>query len=303
MDVETAASSELHQPEVEHAVERTHSTKLAWAVLLLIGLVATALALAKPHSTSVESRALSENESVSVTAAAAEGWRYGVCEAKDQWNAVKTQCDGCKVLVDLTPHENRCGKYCESQGLQCHGAWGSVSESCQEEGWYQCSEPVERGSAICECITPCSASGDSCSDNHCCSSTSDSCFQTGDRESESQCLRSCTPGVDGPCNQPFAHPFARARETYKWPDTECVISAGVALVNSDKWVNKYDSSCQKYCVEGAGKAVMGDGPEDLHEQWIEFWVPNQGLDICCPGDVKCDRRGIMCHCSFPDRRL
>merc|ERR1712107_149127 len=57
----------------------------------------------------------------------------------------------------------------KSQGLQCLGAWEEVNNDCDTKGWFQCSEPIMGTSdAICECINPCSQTGDSCGDTKCC---------------------------------------------------------------------------------------------------------------------------------------
>merc|ERR1711933_313653 len=96
---------------------------------------------------------------------------------------------------------------------------------------------------------------------------------------------------------PFDHPLAQARETWKWPDIACVISAGEALVRPDIFRSKYASDCSRFCKDGAGKAVAYD---DFYKYWISTFDPRMETDQVCPGK-NTSEHGIFCSCSFPDR--
>jgi len=225
-----------------------------------------------------------------------EPWHKGACPDKRSWANVKVQCNGCKALVKHQLYGSTCEGYCRSQGLQCLGAWEEVNDDCEVKSWHRCSEPIWRTSdAICECINPCAQTGQSCVDAKCCGSTSEGCFET--TFATAMCMPSCTPGLDGTCRTPFEHPLSQIRQTWMWPDTSCILGVGEVLVRPEAFRNKYGSDCSRFCKEGAGKAINPDG---FYKYWISVSSPDTGTEQACPGTDE-SRRGVKCHCSFPDR--
>ncbi|CAE7728168.1 unnamed protein product [Symbiodinium sp. CCMP2456] len=99
----------------------------------------------------------------------------------------------------------------------------------------------------------CSMSGRSCQQSGCCAQMFDRCFQQHD--GVAYCRASCSPGTGWSCQQPFAHPLAKARQTEQWPDLVAVCSAGMVLVENEAYTQKYNASCDVYCHRGAGPAV------------------------------------------------
>eukprot|EP00929_Paragymnodinium_shiwhaense_P009397 TRINITY_DN113567_c0_g1_i1.p1 TRINITY_DN113567_c0_g1~~TRINITY_DN113567_c0_g1_i1.p1 ORF type:complete len:237 (+),score=14.50 TRINITY_DN113567_c0_g1_i1:84-713(+) len=148
----------------------------------------------------------------------------------------------------------------------------------------------------------CTSEAYECEGPNCCKTNGMSCFEKN--KTWAACRPSCAPAdlTDASqawtCRLPFAHPLAQARETYRWPDLVAVCSAGEALVSPQAFYSTYGSSCEEYCMRGAGKVVM---PE-----WSQFWR-SIGCDGCgqpssCPADNGKDAyTGIRCICTFPDR--
>jgi hypothetical protein len=223
-------------------------------------------------------------------------WHYGACPSKSTWTNVKGHCEGCGAIVNQTPYGKTCDAYCSSQGSQCIAAWETVHDSCDEKKWSTCSAAIP-SNALCECILPCSRHGETCSASKCCSQGS-RCFETN--LDTHQCMSSCNPQRDGTCKQPFAHPLGQARKTWGWPDIACVITDGEVLVLPDAFKNKYNSDCQQFCVNGAGKSVHGGS--STWQYWLSVDGSGTGVAEVCPGKPD-SQVGMRCHCSFPDRRL
>lgn len=244
------------------------------------------------------------HESVSWTLSSGRSpWHRGACPNKKSWSGLKLECDGCTALVNHRSYGSTCDAYCKAQGLQCLNGWEEVNDDCQAASWARCSEPIlgslrgyRTSDALCECVLPCSQTGESCADSACCQNSADRCFETA--FGAAKCLRSCTPGVDSTCRLPFAHPLTRARETWRWPDTVCILDSDNVLVRPKAFHDKYGSDCSRYCVQGAGKEVSPDN--DFYRYWISVSGGGAGTEQECPG-ADGSKRGVQCHCSFPDR--
>merc|ERR1712048_340966 len=138
-----------------------------------------------------------------------------------------------------------------------------------------------------------------CSRAACCQQTAPTwaiCFEQA--PGQHACLSSCTPGANSTCKTPFADPRAQARATERWPDMSCMLGQGEALVESDAFRYKYSGSCKKYCETGVANVVQG-------LSWISVEVQHADKNTikCCPESSNCVDHGILCQCSFPDRRL
>ncbi|CAE7221583.1 unnamed protein product [Symbiodinium necroappetens] len=116
----------------------------------------------------------------------------------------------------------------------------------------------------------CSMSGRSCQQAGCCAQMFDRCFQQHD--GVAYCRASCSPGTGWSCQQPFAHPLAKARQTEQWPDLVAVCSAGMVLVQNEAYIQKYNASCDVYCHRGAGPAVRNP---------MMFGLIGEGLGVKC----------------------
>lgn len=225
-------------------------------------------------------------------------WHRGVCDDKQFWPGVRTQCNGCEALVNHADYGFTCDGYCGALGLQCIGAHAPMHDNCDAKYWSECSKPILNTSgAICECITPCSLAGGECSSTKCCANPSEKCFE-GAEPGELVCMESCVPGEHGTCKAPFDHPLAIARQTWSWPDVACVVSAGEVLVELAAFRGKYESDCQNFCKHGASKVV---GQNGWGKNWFSLYGSGAGLEETCPGHLAGHRKGARCHCSFPDR--
>merc|ERR1712039_1115040 len=142
--------------------------------------------------------------------------------------------------------------------------------------------------------------GGACSKEQCCKNNA-VCFEQS--KGQNVCLDSCTPGENSMCKTPsFAHPLAQARATWVWPDVACIAAPGTAFVKPEAMREKY-GSCEKYCHQGAGVAVMQYDGQTWSGASNMWFATGDGIEQCCPGDAQCTRRGVKCGCSFPDRRL
>jgi len=229
-------------------------------------------------------------------------WHMGVCPNKKSWSDLKLECDGCTALVNHRRYGSTCDAYCKSQGLQCLNGWEEMNDDCEAKSRARCSEPIlgtlegyRTSDALCECIVPCSQTGESCADSACCQNSADNCFET--TFGAAMCKRSCTPGVDSTCRLPFDHPRAQAPRSWRWPDIVCILGSAEVLVKPEVFRSKYGSDCSRYCVEGAGKAVSAD---DVYAYWISVNEATEATEHVCP-DADDSKRGVKCHCSFPDR--
>merc|ERR1712232_953543 len=151
---------------------------------------------------------LQDVQTTTTTSTMPEEWHRGVCSGKDLWPNVTTQCEGCMALVHLRTHNFTCDGYCKSLGLQCESAYKGINESCNPEptSYIQCSTLIPN--AVCECIKPCSLSGDDCSATKCCEGESVECYE-GAPAGPATCKTYCRPSVNSTCKTPFAHPLSR----------------------------------------------------------------------------------------------
>ncbi|CAE8618982.1 unnamed protein product [Polarella glacialis] len=167
---------------------------------------------------------------------------------------------------------------------------------------------VSMSSANYSSLQSCSLHGQDCRVSTCCDGQWDTCFA---RDSlRASCQASCVPGAAKHsaggeekdlwrCQTPFEDPRAQARQTETWPHITAVCSPGVALVEPDMFRSRYRSSCQEFCVNGAGRSVRSQGDYNL---WVSVdWPTDMVMEPGCPGEKEGHHEGVRCECSFPDR--
>lgn len=238
------------------------------------------------------------------------------------WPGVKRDCGACNVVTSAG-YGFSCNTYCHSLGLQCSGAWEATDGSCHPKRAWNFLLPIDTHDAICRCEPRnsghpvCSVLGSphrgDCRTTLCCAHPTDRCFEKD--AGWAGCRSTCLPGQADPedapqyrspwtCRLPFEDPRAQAPASYKWPHTVAVCSSDSALVEFAAWHVKYGGSCDTFCRLGAGKAV----DPDLSQLWYSRSDRSSSCSnelTSCPGTQhwRDSPRGVLCACSFPDRRI